>query len=86
MHASVCMSVTSVIAHMYVSYSAKVSSGFCTILELVLILSVLICNVHSEFCMDCNGSVHDLFQVRALQVCNGDLGQLTVTGLWKYIL
>ena len=30
---------------MYVSYSAKVSSGFCTILELVLILSVLICNV-----------------------------------------
>ena len=42
--------------------------------------------LHSKFCTDCNGSVHDLFQVRALQICNGNLGQLTVTGLWKYIL
>ena len=42
--------------------------------------------VHSKFCTDCNGSVHNLFQVRALQICNRDLGQLTVTGLWKYIL
>jgi len=42
--------------------------------------------LHSKFCTDCNGSVHNLFQVCALQICNGDLGQLTVTDLWKYIL
>ena len=32
----------------------------------------------------CNGSVHNLFRVRALQICN-NLGQHTVTGLCKYI-
>ena len=29
--------------------------------------------------MDCNGSVHNLFQVCSLHICNGNLEQLTVT-------
>ena len=38
----------------------------------------LLIEVHSKFCMDCNGSVHNLFQVCSLQICNGSLGQLTI--------